>query len=135
VERRKNIHRAQKPAIPSGLANPSRFNYQQRPAKVRPAAPGPATTDSSIPNFVQEKNVKVNLHTIAAVAFVAGVTTPAFGYIDPGSGSAIMSAIIGFFVALGLAVKTYWYKLKALFGGGNANKQAAEADALEQDDS
>ena len=26
-----------------------------------------------------------------------------------------MSLIIGFFVALGLTVKTYWYKLKALF--------------------
>ena len=40
---------------------------------------------------------------------------PAFAYIDPGSGSAIMTLIIGFFVALGLTVKTYWYKLKALF--------------------
>ena len=38
-------------------------------------------------------------------------------YIDPGSGSAIMSAIIGFFVAVGLAIKTYWYKLKSLFTG------------------
>lgn len=38
-----------------------------------------------------------------------------YAYIDPGSGSAIMSAIIGFFVAIGLAVKTYWYKLKSLF--------------------
>lgn len=38
---------------------------------------------------------------------------PAYGYIDPGSGSAIMSAIIGFFVAAGMLVKTYWYKLKS----------------------
>jgi hypothetical protein len=36
-------------------------------------------------------------------------------YIDPGSGSAIMSAVIGFFVAVGIAVKTYWYKIKSLF--------------------
>lgn len=43
------------------------------------------------------------------------LTTPAMAYIDPGSGSAIMSAIIGFVVAIGLAVKTYWYKLKSLF--------------------
>jgi len=40
---------------------------------------------------------------------------PAMAYIDPGSGSAIMSAIIGFFVAVGLAIKTYWYKIKSLF--------------------
>lgn len=38
-------------------------------------------------------------------------------YIDPGSGSAIMSAVIGFFVAIGLAVKTYWYKIKSVFKG------------------
>ena len=43
--------------------------------------------------------------------------SPSFAYIDPGSGSAIMSAIIGFFVAIGIAVKTYWYKLKSLFSG------------------
>lgn len=39
-----------------------------------------------------------------------------FAYIDPGSGSAIMSAIIGFLVAIGLALKTYWYKIKFFFG-------------------
>ena len=42
---------------------------------------------------------------------------PALAYIDPGSGSAIMSAVIGFFVASGLVIKTYWYKLKSLFTG------------------
>lgn len=47
--------------------------------------------------------------------------SPAMAYIDPGSGSAMMSAIIGFFVAISLAVKTYWYKLKAfLFGKKSA---------------
>ncbi len=40
-----------------------------------------------------------------------------FAYIDPGSGSAIMSAIIGFFVAIGLVIKTFWYKIKSLFTG------------------
>ena len=46
---------------------------------------------------------------------LAIVCPPALAYIDPGSGSAIVSLIIGFFVALGLVAKTYWYKLKALF--------------------
>ena len=41
--------------------------------------------------------------------------SPAMAYIDPGSGSAVMSAIIGFFVAISLAIKTYWYKIKSLF--------------------
>jgi len=41
--------------------------------------------------------------------------SPAMAYIDPGSGSAIMSAIIGFFVAISLTIKTYWYKIMSLF--------------------
>ena len=39
-----------------------------------------------------------------------------FAYIDPGSGSAIMSVIIGFFVAIGVLIKTFWYKITALLG-------------------
>ena len=49
--------------------------------------------------------------------FSAVAISPAYAYIDPGSGSAIMSVIIGFFVAAGLVVKTYWYKFKSLFTG------------------
>ena len=40
---------------------------------------------------------------------------PVMAYIDPGSGSAIMSVFIGLFVAISLVIKTYWYKLKSLF--------------------
>ena len=55
---------------------------------------------------------------------------PAMAYIDPGSGSAIMSAVVGFFVAVGLAIKTYWYKLKSLFSGSkdeNSDKNEEES--------
>lgn len=49
------------------------------------------------------------------IIFISLWIEPASAYIDPGSGSAIMSAIIGFFVAIGLAIKTYWYKIKSIF--------------------
>jgi hypothetical protein len=55
------------------------------------------------------------------------IATPAMAYIDPGSGSAIMSGIIGLFVATGLAVKTYWYKIKSMFTG-KKGKQTSNAD-------
>ncbi|MDX2471616.1 MAG: hypothetical protein QNL04_13680 [SAR324 cluster bacterium] len=58
--------------------------------------------------------------------------TPAMAYIDPGSGSAIMSGIIGFFVALGLVIKTYWFKIKSLFTGGGDTP--ADTKAPEKDD-
>ena len=51
------------------------------------------------------------------IAFISLWIQPAMAYIDPGSGSAIMSAIIGLFVATGLVIKTYWYKLKSIFMG------------------
>ena len=57
-------------------------------------------------------------------AILLTITTPAMAYIDPGSGSAIMSAIIGFFVAIGLAVKTYWYKIKSFFKSDVSSKKS-----------
>lgn len=52
-----------------------------------------------------------------------------YAYIDPGSGSAIMSAIIGFFVAIGLAIKTYWYKIKSLF----TKNKTSDSQNIKQD--
>ena len=39
----------------------------------------------------------------------------AFAYIDPGSGSIIIQAIVGALVGFGIAIKIYWYKLKEKF--------------------
>lgn len=41
---------------------------------------------------------------------------PALAYLDPGTGSAIMTMIIGFFVAIGVLFKTFWYKIKKFLG-------------------
>lgn len=59
-------------------------------------------------------------HFIFAVVLMITLhPLPAFAYIDPASGSAILSAIIGIVVALALAAKTYWYKILALFNRRN----------------
>ena len=42
----------------------------------------------------------------------------AMAYLDPGTGSALMTAIIGGLIAVAMAIKGYWYKLKSLFGKG-----------------
>lgn len=64
------------------------------------------------------------------VLVVTGLMSgPAMAYIDPGSGSAIMSAIIGFFVAIAMAVKTYWYKIKSFFTGSSAADSAPDSVA------
>ena len=39
----------------------------------------------------------------------------AFAYLDPTTGSMVVSAIVGIFASIALAVKTYWYKIKGFF--------------------
>jgi hypothetical protein len=50
---------------------------------------------------------------------VAGLsmTSPAYAYLDPGTGSMLLSAVIGVAAAVGLAVKMFWYRLVGLLRG------------------
>ncbi len=45
-----------------------------------------------------------------------------FAYLDPSTGSMIISAIVGILASLALALKTYWYRLKKIFGSSHAKK-------------
>jgi hypothetical protein len=47
---------------------------------------------------------------------------PSQAYIDPGSGSTIMSVIIGLIVSVGLLIKTFWYKITSLFAKKEVKK-------------
>ena len=40
---------------------------------------------------------------------------PAWAYLDPGTGSMIISAIVGLVASIALGLKTYWYKFLRLF--------------------
>jgi len=42
------------------------------------------------------------------------VTKPAYAYLDPGSASIILTAIMGSIAALGAATSLYWRKIKKL---------------------
>jgi len=62
------------------------------------------------------QHTHVGRWTLTAVAlFLTMLAQPAWAYLDPGTGSMIISAIVGLFATVGLAVKTYWYKIKAFF--------------------
>ena len=39
----------------------------------------------------------------------------AFAYLDPTTGSMLISAIVGLFASLVLAIKTYWYRIRKFF--------------------
>jgi hypothetical protein len=48
----------------------------------------------------------------------------AMAYLDPTTGSMLISAIVGLLASLVLAIKTYWYRIKAFF-----KRKPAETDA------
>ena len=66
--------------------------------------------------------MKIKIKLFLAFTLTALMAQPAFAYIDPGSGSAIMSVVIGFFVAIGVLIKTFLYKIKSFFGFTKAKK-------------
>ncbi len=59
----------------------------------------------------------------------------ALAYLDPTTGSMVISAIVGLFASLVLAIKTYWYRIKAFFkrkpvqaGAGSDTDTDTDAD-------
>lgn len=56
---------------------------------------------------------------ILALALVAclSIPSPAHAYLDPGTGSMLLSAVIGVAAAVGLALKMFWYRLVGLVRG------------------
>jgi hypothetical protein len=53
---------------------------------------------------------------------------PALAYLDPSTGSMILSAIVGMFATAALALKTYWYKLKNLLRRGDRGEPRPRPD-------
>jgi len=61
--------------------------------------------------------------TALAICLLA-VSPAAFAYLDPSTGSMVVSAIVGILASIGLAVKTYWYKIKGFFKRDNKQDSA-----------
>jgi hypothetical protein len=55
-------------------------------------------------------------HTLAlGLAFFAAFTAPSYAYLDPGSASIIITAILGGIAAVGYTTRLYWERFKDLF--------------------
>lgn len=48
---------------------------------------------------------------------LVSTVSPAWAYLDPGTGSVILQGILGGIAAASVVGKMYWYKLKAFFTG------------------
>lgn len=73
---------------------------------------------SSRPHIIQSR--------LLSLIFIALLLMPlsALAYLDPTTGSMLISAIVGLFASLALAIKTYWYRIKAFF-----KRKPTESDA------
>ena len=64
------------------------------------------------------------------VAFVLAaflsIAPPAHAYLDPGTGSMLLSALIGLAAAAALGLKMFWYRLVGLFRGKGSGVRPGE---------
>jgi hypothetical protein len=74
--------------------------------------------------------VNILFNLLVATAVVSSfVKTPdhlsnvSLAYLDPGTGSMIISAIVGIFATIALGVKTFWYRIVRIF---NPSKKMPE---------
>lgn len=77
----------------------------------------------------------MKMRDLTAVVLVAtaGFAQPAFAYLDPSTGSMILSAILGILASLGLALKTYWYRIKNFFSGSKQPEATpSQQDSVEE---
>lgn len=73
-----------------------------------------------------EQKLKASL---AVCAFLLVYTPGVYAYLDPSTGSMIVSALVGIFASIALALKTYWYKLKNLFRRSKSLKSSEDPSA------
>ncbi len=58
------------------------------------------------------------------------VASPAYAYLDPSTGSMIISALVGIVAAIALALKIFWYRMVGLLRstGRQLRRRAAAGD-------
>jgi hypothetical protein len=61
--------------------------------------------------------LRLALRVLVALMGLVWIASPAYAYLDPGTGSMLVSAVIGVAAAVGLALKLFWYRIVGLFRG------------------
>lgn len=76
-------------------------------------------------------NIGAQSFSLAIAAMVVGISTsPAYAYLDPGTGSIILQVLLGGVAGVALVGKLYWHKFRLLIGAGRpAEKGERTGDA------
>jgi len=75
------------------------------------------------------KNLPKAAFAPAALTITLSLFPPdAAAYLDPSTGSMVVTALVGIFASIALALKTYWYKFKNLFRRSGRQMTAADKE-------
>jgi hypothetical protein len=66
-----------------------------------------------MPSMIVSRALSLALVVVAWLS----IASPAYAYLDPGTGSMLISAVLGVAAAVALAVKMFWYRLIAFVRG------------------
>jgi hypothetical protein len=66
---------------------------------------------------------------MAVFALFLVLSTPAYAYLDPGTGSVLMQALLAGIAIVSAAVAAFWSRIRRLFSGrGGSDRHASERD-------
>lgn len=77
------------------------------------------------------------MKTFSALLFYILCISESHAYLDPGTGSILIQGLVAGIAAAALVIKTYWHRVKSLFGrgqsididdDGSASKQTEQQD-------
>lgn len=60
------------------------------------------------------------------VVIVLTISAPLYAYLDPGTGSYVISVIIAGIISAGALIKIYWRKITGLISGKSATSEEEE---------
>ena len=68
------------------------------------------------------------------IGLLLSFSTSASAYLDPGTGSMILQGLIAGIAVAGFTIKTYWYKLRSMFGKSQPGSLLEEEEDLSNND-
>jgi len=78
----------------------------------------------------KKQKLILDLVFINALCFLLIPTSPAYAYLDPGSGSMMLQVLLGGVAALVVILKIYWHRVLKLFGICKKKKEDTESDNI-----
>ncbi len=68
------------------------------------------------------------LRVVLVLVGCLSIASPAYAYLDPGTGSMLVSAVIGVAAAVALAARMFWYRLVGLVRGKKREPRPGAVD-------